>query len=127
VLTDWELPFINTFVKPDLRERWLFMHSSEKRRRKLLVRLHHHFDFQAREISKLACRNTEEMAKLLKKKSGTTSCYVVSTAPNLDGKIVTFQHLLSYEVGWPDSSVYVFDRTRLALFCDEYDSYLLAN
>ena len=126
MLTPTEATFVASFVEPNFRERYLFMLGS-RRRSKMLSRLYHHFDFKAERIEKLKIKSGEEQVvwKTLQVKSGAATCQVISTSPELDGRVLTLPEFISAGSRWHDASIYIFDPQRVVLFHDEYDAYLL--
>jgi hypothetical protein len=128
MVTNAEATFVASFVECNLRERYLFMLNS-RRRLSMLSRLYHHFDFDAKRIEKLKIGRGEEMAlwNMLQEKSGASTCHVISTAPELDGKTLSLPEFVAAGSCWRDASIYIFDPKRVVLFHDEYDAFVLEN
>ena len=127
---EWESSFVMSFVKPALRERWSYMLASAKGRSKHLRRLHHHFDFQPKAVHRLKVKAGEELSvvAVLRQKGAGETAYAVSIIKAIDGRVVSFgEALASFGGSWPISTVLVCVPTRLALFMDEYDVYVLEN
>lgn len=119
-----EQRFVAAFVEPNRRERWAEQLSG-KRRKKQLDRLYHHFEFQASSVTKIALSPETDLAEILRKRGSPPTCYVISVNPELDGKVVALSEAFGQRpaVG----SVFVCNPEKLALFCDEYDVYLMEN
>lgn len=127
---EWESSFVMSFVKPALRERWSYMLASAKGRAKHLRRLHHDFDFQPEATHQIKVKSGEELLVVaaLRQKGASESAYAISNTKAIDGRVVSFAEALSsFDGCWPISTILVCVPTRLALFMDEYDVYVLEN
>jgi hypothetical protein len=128
-LPNAELEFIQTFVKPTLRDRWLQQLGSPAKRLKQLQRLHHGFDFEAVSMQHLkhhASHQTDFIAMLRRYGAGGP-VHVISALSSRDGKVYSFEQAIeSHEgVAWSPSTVCVYNPRSLAVFADEYDRHVL--
>ena len=122
-----EAAFISAFVKPELRERWLFMLSTPKKREKQLKRLYHSFDFQADTVQRFS-GSDEKFLAMLRQKGAGLPVYVISTRPEEDGKLFQFEVSISpYGCVWSYGTICIFVPNRLVVFTNEYDRYVLEN
>jgi hypothetical protein len=124
-----EFEFVRAFVLPSLRERWLYMLQSPKKRQKHLQRLHHGFDFEADHVERLRHHSSHQGAfvAMLKAHGAGNLVQVISTRPFLDGKVFSFEEATSLQdgVAWEPSTICIYVSNRLAVFADEYDRYVL--
>jgi hypothetical protein len=118
--------FVASFVEPSRRERWAEQLSG-KRRQKQLDRLYHHFEFQASSVTKLKLSPELNLTDVLAKRGSPSTCYVLSANPEFDGKVFALSQVLAPGSRPQTASVFVCNPEKLALFCDEYDVYLMEN
>ena len=118
--------FIASFVQPARRDRWLEMLRG-KGRKKQLERLYHHFEFEARSVTKLKLITDEAIISALAERGSPASCYVISADSSIDGCAVQLREFLAERRGMPDATVLIGIPEKLALFRDEYHCYLMEN
>jgi hypothetical protein len=129
-----EAQFVESFVKPSLRARWLYMLDSPKKRSKQLQRLFHGFDFEASIIEEFkghAAKQGELISSLIKRGAGG-AVHVISANPLLDGKVFRFKEAIANDrhdegCAWAPASICIYEPKRLAVFANEYDHFLLFN
>lgn len=122
---DTERDFVQRFVRPEMRERWLAQLPGNGRKR-LLRRLHHNFDFEAPFAERLPVRQglRDGLATVLRTKNVPERLYFMSTVPDIDGRwwniveVDGFGMLESYAAYSPER--------RLAVIRDEYHYYLIS-
>lgn len=121
-----ETRFVDSFVEPSRRERWR-EGLGGKRRKKQLERLYHHFEFQASSVTKLKLSPDTDLAALLSKRGSPATCYAISADPQYDAKVFPLTEVLGVSLRPPIGTVFVCRPEKLALFCDEYEVYLMEN
>lgn len=112
-----ETIFVDNFIKPHRRERWLTCLASTKNRSKFLDCLNHCHDFDDRRIQNAGSIN--QMQKILRERASESECYILSSDTNLDGRHVTLDAAVDMvkASGW--GSVILFCQGSLAFYIDE--------
>src|SRR5437773_2276966 len=104
-MSDHESSFVAEFVVPERRARYLELLPRKKGRKKILDRLNHHSDLDARCLRELSFSEsrTDSLYNLLKKKGAGATCHVLADSSELDGRDVPLQealdHLASHQFG----------------------------
>jgi hypothetical protein len=96
-----ESEFINQFISPVKRDRYLTLLRSKKGRRKLLQGLDHLNDLNMR-YAHLLPSNTQtidEIEVLLKKNGASDHCHIISANEELDGSEMLLRDALEQTVG----------------------------
>ncbi|WP_367154802.1 hypothetical protein [Methylomonas sp. HYX-M1] len=124
-----EVEFIQAFVKPTLKDRWLGQLDSPKRRSKQLQRLHHGFDFEARSTEHLKHLHQADFIALLRRRRAGGPVHVISAHSSRDGNVYSFDEAIDPNrgVAWSHSTICIYSPKLLAVFADEYDHYVLWN
>ncbi len=78
-----ETSFVNTFIAPNRRERYLFMLPDTKRRQRLLKQLYHCKDIDPEVM--VEPQTNISIIEELKSMGAPDSCYVISTDATHDG------------------------------------------
>ncbi len=134
MMSSEEVQFVESFVKPSFRDRWLYMMNSPNKRSKQLERLFHGFDFEASviEVFKGHVAKQDEFISALLRRGAGGPVHVISANPILDGKVFTFQAAVAKErhdegCAWDAASICIYNPRHLAVFADEHDHFLLFN
>lgn len=93
--------FIESFVDPIKRERYLSFLTNNKRRKKLLDVLDHFRDLNKTKAIAIPPnqQNTIDILHLLQRKGAPEDCHVISTCSDLDGKGLPLVEALEQIVG----------------------------
>ncbi|MCM5680115.1 hypothetical protein M8A51_11280 [Schlegelella sp. S2-27] len=126
-----EVEFIQMFVKPTLRDRWLHQLDSPKRRSKQLQRLHHGFYFEARSMEhvKHHAAHRADFIAMLRRYGAGGPVHVISAHSSRDGNAYSFEEAIDPNEGVArsHSTICIYSPKSLAVFADEYDRYVLWN
>ena len=87
-MNEHEAAFVQSFIVPRKRARYLELLSSPKRRRKILERLNHSLDLDWDFATPDDSATPEMLEASLKKKGARASCYIVAACTPLDGAIL---------------------------------------
>ena len=96
-----ERAFVNSFVTPKRKSRYLGLLESKKGRRKFLGILNHFRDLDDRFSAHVSdsFEITYEIAQILKKKNAPDKCYVISDNKEIDGRQMDLTAALEEVVG----------------------------
>jgi hypothetical protein len=125
----WERRFIEDFVVPKRRDRYLQFLGSKKNRHKALDRLNHTLDFD-RERARLipgAMRTTNGLLTLLKEYNVRDTCHVLADDAEEDGAEMRLEAAVDFLVGHPWGVVLICPPAPVAIYKEEDigDMYLL--
>jgi hypothetical protein len=127
--TGIEARFVNAFVIPRMRDRWL-LKLRDKSRHIHLQRLNHNFDFEPTTTTRLkkSSERQQELLDSLRAKGSPDQVHMISAREEFDAKPVKLSELLKQRWGIPSATVLICIPERLAIFCDDSDAlYLLEN
>ncbi len=108
---------IRAFISPPRRTRWLESLASAKRRRRILDRLNHCRDIDERYATPLA--SNADILALLKAHGASTTCYVLSDAAALDGRVLSLVEAVDQAVWSGCGTIISCLPGRLAYYYDE--------
>ena len=114
-----ETQFVNAFIAPNRRERYVFMLSNSKRRQRLLDQLHHCRDIDP-EVAK-SPPSDECIVAHLRKLGAPDSCYVISTDATHDGNCLPLETVFAEYVSGHAMLISCVPGV-LGCFVDEYGS-----
>jgi hypothetical protein len=82
--------FVNAFIIPEKRSRFLQLLANPKRRREILDRFNHHLDYDDSLATAVTAsqHSSEQLEKLLRAKGATDICHIIADQSNLDGQDV---------------------------------------
>jgi hypothetical protein len=128
-LSAHEQAFIGAFVQAPLRERWVFMLSNAKRRQRHLCRLYHGFEVEAKVVEQHKHLATKQaFVSMLLSRGAGGDVYAISTNPHWDAKTFSFSEATHDDgCAWLPATICIYKPKHLAVFCDEYDRYVLFN
>ena len=117
-----ETSFVNAFIVRKKRERYLYLLSSSKRRKKLLDQLYHCPDIDptfVREVKATGEPYHAVVEEQLRNAGAPEKCYVISTDENHDGLVLRLHDVLEeYEAG--SAMLISCIPGHLGCFIDEY-------
>jgi len=96
-----EVALIRAFVRLERQEQWRVRLANPKTREKMLGKLYHFHEFDGRFAHRLPVSEQFAAAiyQLLRAKGAPTTCYVISTDNELDGRHVDLREVLERTVG----------------------------
>jgi hypothetical protein len=102
VSTEIERALVESFIRPEKRERWLELLQTEKGRKKLCASLAHCADFDPEAIVELASsrQNATSVFKMLREFGASSTCYLISENSVWDAMELDLQAALQKVVGY---------------------------
>jgi hypothetical protein len=101
VLNEREQSFVNTFIVPQKRSRYLLFLASQKRRLAILDRLNHALDIWslAKELAP-EDSSADGLLRLLRRKGAEPICHIIADSSDLDGQEVPLEDAIEFALGW---------------------------
>ena len=118
---NYEVSFINEFVTPERRRRYLALMESRKGRKKLIEALDHFEDLDMRRAKLLpaSAQNVNQVYTLLKHKGAPDHCHVTSSNEDLDASEMFLRDALEKTIGMGSGTIITCIPGKLAYFESE--------
>lgn len=101
-MNDQERAFVESFIEPARRERYLHLLDSPKLRAKALDRLNHQLDLRAGVATALAAGLTcSEITELLHRRGADHPCHVIADSSDLDGQEMPLAAAVEFAIRHP--------------------------
>ena len=114
-----ETAFVSAFVVPEKRARYLEFLAKPKRRRELLDRLNHFFDFVPQFATVTGSRSAAELEHFLRAKGAGDTAHIIADSSDLDGLDLELGKALDGALSHPFGSVVSCIPGRLAFYKQE--------
>lgn len=119
-MNEHERAFVEAFIAPDRRERYLLHLASSKNRRKILDRLNHHLDLRKGIASELTADLTpDSLVAELKRRGIPARCHIIADASDEDGQELPLEDAVSLALMHPFGVILCCVPGRLALYKPE--------
>ena len=88
--------FVNAFIVPEKRSRYLQLLANPKRRREILDRFNHQLDYDDSLATAVTAsqHSSQQLEKLLRAKGADDICYVIADQLSLDGHDIPLEEAL---------------------------------
>lgn len=119
-MNEQEREFVDAFIEPRRRERYLLHLASAKNRRKALDRLNHQLDLRAGVASELPASLTPAMLTAeLRRRGAPDACHVIADASDQDGQELALKDGAEFALGHPFGVVLCCIAGKLACYKPE--------
>ena len=97
-----EEAFVQAFIAPDKRSRYMSLLASRKRRHVFLDRLNHHLDYDPAFANRVPSeqQTPERIEALLRKRGAPDACHVISSNSDWDAQEMPLYDALELVVGY---------------------------
>jgi hypothetical protein len=113
-----ETEFVEAFVVPQKRERYVEFLQSPKRRSKLLAELYHFTDFNPAYLVPLAgsIDSADGVISELRKRGAPANCQVISTQPELDGTAASLSDVIHKVFAFAEGTIVICGPGKLGYY-----------
>ena len=117
----WEKRFVEEYIVPEKRDRYLMKLKGPKHRRDILDRLNHVLDFRPETATALSQhqRTSDALFKLLRSHHVTNTCYIMADSTPLDGREMRLELAFEELLGHPFGFVLICPPVPIALYKEE--------
>ena len=117
----WERRFVEAYIVPEKRDRYLTKLKGPKHRAEILDRLNHTLDYRPETATRLSQhqRTSCVLLDLLRRHQVADTCYVVADSSSLDGRELTLERAFDELLGHPFGFVLICPPVPIALYKEE--------